>query len=306
MADLYTFGELMHDLYSALGQLQTQLATGGSTTTAVSSVLVNQIGDTGYENGMLIVTKTTDGLAPLWEFQRIASQADSSGTFTVDTAFTAGIAAGDEFGYTTELYPFRTMATLASRTIQGLGDLYYVDKTTLDTAALKTEYATLAVWGRRPPFKVEIETNTTDADGNDSRWYTIPRGPGGWRWEPGAEGATGLLIFKTQPVYARNLKIHYIAEHPALDSYDDVINQLIHPNLAEAAVTYDALRWQERRLQGGDESLEKFIRDAEMHYEKMKRAHPIWLPKKDSELMAIPNRGNARERYIGVPGNVRL
>src|SRR3990167_10189764 len=72
-------------------------ATGGNTTTVVDSDLIGKYDTDAYKDAMLFIHSTTDALAPQSQFRKITGYADDTGTFTVDTAFTAAVGAGDYY-----------------------------------------------------------------------------------------------------------------------------------------------------------------------------------------------------------------
>lgn len=74
----------------------TGTASGGSTTTIVSSLL-NQP-DNHWRRLQAYVKTTTDGLAPQGESRRIASSSSSGTSVTVELPFSAAVESGDTFG----------------------------------------------------------------------------------------------------------------------------------------------------------------------------------------------------------------
>jgi hypothetical protein len=293
----YTLGQLLFDTLSALGQMTTYKASGGSTTTAIRT-------NTGYTQtnltGTLIVRETTDGLAPQHEFSEVTAFAPSTGTFTVGDAFTAGIGSGDIFGFASPLFPTRQIIESINEGLRSLGDLHLVDTTTLDTADNKTEYAASVLWKRRPPYRIDVQTNTSDADGNDNRWWTIRD----WEYIPAAPGSTGLLVM---PQFASgyDLRIWYQDNHPRVTDYDDVIAEVIPPELAVAVCAEKALLWQKNRTQSSEPGILKAWQDSRVAKEEAMNMYKVWRPERKQKALRILGK---RFWYYdeGSPNKVRL
>lgn len=83
-------------------------ATGGSTTTVVdsSAALSGATTDT-YDNWWVKITTTTDGAAPQGEVRQISEggYTAASGTFTVPSAFSAAVGAGDTYEMHRDFHP---------------------------------------------------------------------------------------------------------------------------------------------------------------------------------------------------------
>ena len=106
----FTLSNLLVGAFQGLGQMTIgNKATGGSTTTVVDSTQANTARDNAWKNGAMFITRDAGGAsaAPEGQFQRISAFTNSSGTFTVETAFSTAVAAGDIYGYTSPYYPLR-------------------------------------------------------------------------------------------------------------------------------------------------------------------------------------------------------
>ena len=281
----YFLWQLLRDAYQELGQLQVAQATGGTTTTLVDSQLSGGRDD-DWNGGTVIVLDDAGGAgdAPEGEFAVVTDYEDTSGTLMIDT-LTAAVAAGDTYGLANALYPLRQMIELANLALKGLGDILQVDTVTLTTAAGQTEYSAAAAWQRRPPIRVDIQTNTNDAD--DNRWEIVR----GWEFVPAAAGSAGLIGFRTQPTAGRKLRVWYLGAHPRLEAYDDPIHESIVETLAAAAVVEKALLWQVSRLDGQNDFLLQRLNDARSALEQARQQHPIWRGTKHSRGIAIRGRG---------------
>ena len=117
----YYLSNLMQDAYRKMGMLNVSIATGGSDTTIVDSKLAAVGKDDAWKESVMFIVRDSSGVAPENEFNRISAYDAASGTFTVDTAFTAAVASGDTYAYTTPEIKLREMIELANASIQSLG-----------------------------------------------------------------------------------------------------------------------------------------------------------------------------------------
>lgn len=269
----YHLSNLLQDAYKKLGQYQAFPATGGSATTAIVGQLA---GELSLKAGALFVVEDSNNSAPEGEYERITGYAKGTGTFTVDSMNSIGV--GDIVAIVNDLFPLHTMVELANDAMRKLGDIVIVDTTTLDSASNKTEYA-LEIAAKRNLLQVDVQTNTADA--NDNRWYTlfdvetIPANP----------GVAGLMILE-QLSAGRDLRYWYMDVHPRLNSYDDFIDESIHPELATIALTVAALEWQWARIRN----------------EKIKADLNKWTTELDRALQRWPiNRPPRKARMITLP-----
>jgi hypothetical protein len=238
----YTLSNALVDLYGELGQQNVHVATGAGTTTTIIDANYTDDGD---RIGSIIITRDAGGAgaAPEGQYQRVSEYAVNTGTFTTD-AFTAATAAGDEFIYVNNKFPLNTMVRAAiNAALRDLGYIDYVDTSSFTTVANQTEYALPVALKHAQPKKVEIQSETDDA--NDNRWVNVPD----WEVVPAAPGSTGLLII---PQYAADydLKVWYETVHPTLNVYSDTISETVPPALLTAMAKVKALQWKTARSRG--------------------------------------------------------
>lgn len=276
----YTLSNLLQDIYAELGQLTVTTSTGGTTTTAVDSKQTGAHSDDDWKNGALIVI-AADSAAPEGEFQRISGYTDSSGTFEVDTAFSAAVANGDTFGFVSDYYPLRTLIELGNAGLRALGDIALVDTTTLDTTADTSEYAAALNWKRRRPLMIDYQ-GRTGASG-DNQWVRVYD----WEFIPALPNSTGLIIFNEELPQGRDIRIWYVDSHPRVSAYSDVLSETIAPELAVAAAVERALRWQNSRQGGGDPFLLQRWNDAKIELARARVNFPIWTPRRVSKLLKV-------------------
>ena len=291
----YTLSNLLQDMYKELGQLNVSVATGGTPTTVVDSKLVNRYGDDDWKEGSLFVVRDAAGAgaSPEGKFERVSAYANSTGTFTI-ASITNSTVSGDTFGFASEFYPLYNMIELANDGLRSLGDVTLVDTTTLEVVANQTEYAAAVAWKRRKPTRIDIQGRTGDA--NDNQWYPLDA----WEYIPAGAGTAGLIVFRDQLSVGRDLRIWYIAQHPRLSAYSDVVNEAIHPELATWAGVTKALAWQKKRLgQGADDTIVQALNEARVEFERAKAEHPIYRERRRRKVNVIAwnNLGEDRDDF---------
>ena len=276
----YTLSKLLQDIYTELGEMTVTTATGGSTITGVDSKQSSKHSDGDWKDGGLVVI-AADGAAPEAEYQGISAYVDSSGTFTVDTAFSAAVGSGDTFGFTSDYYPLFTMIELANAGLRALGDIALVDTTTLDSITDTSEYNAATAWKRRRPLMIDYQGRSGAS--SDNQWVRVYD----WEFVPSAPGSTGLIIFNEQIPDGRDIRIWYVDSHPRLSVFSDTISETITPELAVAAGLERALRWQNSRSGGGDDFLLQRWNDAKIELASARVRFPIWTPKRVAKLMNV-------------------
>lgn len=280
----YTVSNAIMSALMRIGQLNISKATGGSTTTVVDTTIdpENQEDD-AYKNGLLVVVRDSAGAsaAPEGEFNRISAFVADTGTFTVESALTAAVASGDTYGYTSPNYTLNDMKRLLNEALQELGDMPFIDTTTLDTVAGDTEYAAALAWKRRKPYRIDFQTKTGDAQ--DNQWKQIYD----WEWVPAAAGSTGKIIFARYPIGSRDIRVWYKDRHPIVDAYSDAINERIDPELVARALVYQIRNWEVERDDGGDQTLMQKWNKAKSELNESKVDRPIERPKRQSKLLIL-------------------
>ena len=285
--------DLLVEAYRRLGQFnESGVTSGTAATTIIDSSLAGKGADDDWIDGAVFMTYTTDAAAPLGQFQVVTDYADATGTFTFAT-MTAATGAGDRYGYVSQLYPLQTIIGLANSALQSLGDIPLVDTTTLDTAASQTEYTYSVAWKRNPPYRVDMQTKTTDAD--DNQWIELRD----WEYIPATAAGTGLLILPQLPA-SRGLRIWYQGPHPAVQAYSDDIYAGFNPELITLMLVERALEWQNSRLQGGDPFLMQRWNDAKQQAAMAKQNYRVWKPIRRAGLMIVGS--HVEEDRFSYPG----
>ena len=282
----YMLWQLIRDVYQNLGRSEIGTASGGTTTTLVDGSLAGRGRDDAYNRGTVLIF-SADGEAPEGEIRQVADYEGSTGTFTFENAMNAAPAAGDLYLRVDPYFPYRSIIEQVNTALVKLGEITLVDSSTLETAENQTEYAAAVTWKRRPPLRVDLQNQPDTA--NDNRWETIHW----WEYVPAAAGAEGRIVFDRPLPGGRKLRVWYIASHPRVSAFDDEINELIHPALAAAATTVEALTWQNARISGSSKALSGQLEAAKADLEQIKRLYPTWKPVRQSR-MRLAGLGRAR------------
>lgn len=278
-----TLGDIVRDVVFELG-FRENTATGGTTATLIDSDLGGN--DDDYNGGLVIVTQDSalGGAAPEDEFAEVTDYTSSTGTITcAASSFTVAPASGDSYIVTMPDYPYRQILRAINRGLQELGDIPKVDTTTLDTASAQTEYDYAITWKRKPPYRIDLQEYTNDA--NDNRWSEISRGF--WYHVPAAAGSAGKIIFKGQLPTGRDLRVWYQGPHDAVDTYSDTIYEGFHPDLVVAEATYRLLRWRFAEQRGADDHLAQLLNEAQEWRERKRQQHLIWKPQRRSKIFTF-------------------
>ena len=292
-----TVSSILKDSLVTLGQLKISVATGGTTVTVADSTLSGTDDDL-IGGTLLILRKNADDptAAPAGQFARISDYTASGGTISIAVGgeFTVSPATGDIYGASNgKDFPHNQMLDFIDKAVKEY-DIPVVDTTSIDTESSKTEYSYPKAAKRQPPYRVDIQIKTTDAD--DNQWDEISRGL--WEYVPAAADTVGLLILPQLPS-GRDIRIWYKGAHGTIWDYDDVVYEGIHPRLLEWVAVRNALIWKNAQ-QPADENIIIQLRKAENEVAMMKAEHKIWKPKRKSKLLILGRGGYDRD-MIATP-----
>jgi len=265
----YTLANLLRDSMSHLGRTQARMlkATGGTTTIFIDTNIEEgwmTDDDDQVVDGTLIVTYDAGGAsaAPEGEAQRISAYSESAEQFTVDTAFTAAIAAGDEAMFITSEFPLIELKRQANAVLQELGYIALVD-ISITSSSDVNEY-TLPVGLK---YSDPIQVWYADDDADDRIQFTD------FHIIPAAPGVAGKIVLRGLPD-ARQVYIYYNGVHPALTTYSSPVSETIDPALFSWALADAIWRWKEPtdpyEIQRKNEAATKA--------EQFKIMRPVWKP----------------------------
>ncbi len=277
----YNLSNLLESAYRALGRTYSFVATGGSATTAICTNLKEKYQEGDIDDYTLFVSTTTDGLTPQGRYAAVSSYLESTNTITMATV-TDVIAAGDVITLADTQFPLQEMIALANLALSSLGDMVFVD-TSLTAASGQTEYDIPVTMKRCKPFKVQIQGVTDDSDNN--QYKTIS----GSAYEivPVTAGSVGKLIFRDEQEDGHTIKIWYAGVHPELTSYNSTVSEYIHPQLAQAALVFQALNWMNSQTAGSNDFWMQRQNAAQREFEIALQRFPIWKPKRSNALLDV-------------------
>jgi hypothetical protein len=193
--------------------------------------------------------------------------------------FTVAIEAGDTFAYAKGTYKLRQLIEHVNAALRKIGQIKTVDTTTLDTVANQTEYTCPVAW-KYGITEVDIQDNPNDS--NDNNW--IPNHD--WKYIPAAAGTAGLLIFKKQPTASRDVRVRYLAPHPRVSAYNDVIHESVDEDLLVAAVVEAALTWRYNRTRDPDDRI--LLNSARQELAEAKATLPVTNNRRRPKIFTIP------------------
>lgn len=254
-----------------LQALQESIATGGSATTIVDSVLAALAWpDDSFNGGTAFLIRDAGGsaAAPEKESRVVSDFVGSSGTVTT-AAFSQAVAAGDSYGVISNRYPRGLLVSKVNEALQELGDVPTVDMSSLTTAADTREYS-LPVACKKDLRQVWIAQDTAAP----YRWEEVLSVYVEW----GAANAVGKLIFPYQPPTGLKLKLVYEAAHGYVQADSDVISDYLS---ADWLATEAAVRCAKFRLNGpgsDEKNLTNLVNDLLVQAERGRRRRRVNWP----------------------------
>jgi hypothetical protein len=233
-------GQLLERVYRAMhADILDGVATGGSTTTIVDTLVANKFPQSKFVGWVAFLSTTTDGLAPQSQYSTLSAWT-TAGTATMP-AVTVAVGAGDTYSFANakQSIPLQTLIKLCYDGLTALGRIHYIDAsiTTLDNTKRYT--LPIATKGTRPR-KITLRDATT---------YAVTSAPA-WDIEPAAPGSTETLVFESEPDVNLKIVIDYLIQHPALTVYSSNVSENVHDELAVAYCMEKAMHWnmnQKRR-----------------------------------------------------------
>lgn len=298
-ANRYQLTDLLQDAWYRLGQFKTWKATGGSTTTLVNSLWAG-VEDQFFDDddpslvyGTAVVVRDAGGAlaAPHGEFGMITDYDAASFTATLET-LSAAIAAGDEVGIASPLFPLRDMIRLANLALTRLGKIDIVD-TSISIAASQTEY-TLPAAIQKKPKRVRKQTLQT---ANDNEWKLVQ----GWDVIPATAGSNWTLVIP-QLTQGYSLEVLYEGIHPELTAFDSPIQDAILPELAINALLAEAYQWYNNQIGGTSQYYLQRENKAIQDLQAAKVEYPI--QRVIEQIQGLPHWG-ARGEYVPLTSDLR-
>jgi len=282
--------QIARDVWADLGMiapLEEFLATGGNTTTIVNAKWGDRPSAPTDDYALdytAIVVRDADGAsaAPEGQMQRVSLYNSETYTYTVDTAFTAGVASGDLVALANAFIPLREMMRAMNRGLQDIGYIENVDATL--TATTDTYEYTLPVELKREEIRRLEWDNGTYKEPISSNFDVRLSAP----------GSTGVLIISEPP--AGTLYIRYDGIHPQLTAYNSYVSETINPTLVVAAASAHALEWYNSSKSGNDAYWLQRENKAWQDLENARARYPVTKTQKTSRFFVLGQRSN---RYPG-------
>lgn len=276
--------DILMRVHDELGGLKYGLATGGSSTTLVDSGLGGS--DDDWNDGTVFVVEA-DGAAPEGEFAEITDYAQGTGTLTFSSTGINGIssapAALDEYALASSKYKLDKMRGVINRALTKLPVLT-VDES-LTTAANTKEYTIPAVANDALRRVYIAQTSTASNEG----WVQM------FNWYQEAN----VLIFRSQPVTGKTIKLDHMAAQARLAAYSDLLSNFIPLNriVAEAYFLADVERI--RRKGGRSVSMKRKLDDAKIDLAAARRQWKIYDPGTPFKPILSGKRGRNRRQAYG-------
>lgn len=220
----YTLFDISYRVARELAPVFESLATGGSTTTIIDTLrLSNQFGDDYFNLGTAWVLRDAGGAgaAPEKEFARVSDFVSTTGTATI-AALSAAVGAGDRYALASARYDLDRIIGAINAALARI-KVPTEDITTLTTASGQLEYS-LPAGVLDEGIEVWYQGQTGDTDAN--MWLRLHN----WHIAEMGTGTQKLLIFHSQPISGRVLKIVYYLPHAALYASTDKLRENIDIN----------------------------------------------------------------------------
>ncbi len=273
--------DLTYRVASEIGILQEGEATGGSTTTLIDTLNLDQVDDY-WNNGTVWFPYGATPATPQGEYTVVSDfdNGTNTATITAVTATTSGIryaiAKGGKTGYRLD-----QIITAINRVVQSI-HIRTVDTTTVDTAAAQTEY-TLPTGINTENIEVWIETIISDAD--DNQWVKAYN----TYIQKTAGGTADTLVFPEQPPYPRDVKLVYGAPHVLLIAYTDKLDEDVHEERIVYKAAYNLLRNFRMREESKDEWLLEAIAELRALAQQAELMYPVPAPKRQGTILDVGN-----------------
>ena len=276
----YNLFDLTYRVARELNAVSEGTATGGSATTLIDTVYLDQ--DDDYWNGgtvWVIYDAGAAAAAPEGEWARITNHVSSTKTITC-TTLTAGIAASDLYAVADDEYKRGAIVSQINRSLVDMGEIIYTDTTTITTADDQTEYTLptgLAAGNLR-----EVWLQGDDDDSDDNRYTLIKN----WYVQVTATGTAEELVLQYQYASGYALKLVYVAPHPQMYTRTSKLSETIPlPNILYPSVL-NLLRYKKANTENP-----KYDTEIVKYETKVARLTPLPKPRKQGRLLTLGATG---------------
>ena len=280
----YTLFDLTYMVARELGLTEESIATGGSTTTLVDTVMRDEPDDYWNEGTIWVLRDAGGaGAAPEGEYSRISDFVSSTGTMTLIDPLTAAIAGGDRYACMTSHVPLDVIIQKINDSLMELGPVPYVDITSITIQDNKTEY-TLPIASKHDLREVYLETNL---DVVDHQWVKLYN----WDVQQSDPGATPTLVLPEQYTAGYALKLVYMANHLPLRVYDAVLLEDVPVERVITPAVLACFEYRKRRT--GWNTWDDEIRRYELLVEQVKLYKRVRKPARTSHIPLAGDQSQA-------------
>lgn len=272
----YTLFDLSYRVARECGIVLESIATGGSTSTLIDTLMLDQQNDY-WNKGTIWILRDAGGAsaAPEREVRIISDFVNSSATANVSSNFTAAVASGDRFAIAEKYIPYDVIVQKINQALTDLGPIPYTDTSSLTTAADTTEY-TLPGATNLDLREVYLQINLGEPDNN--AWQPIHN----WRKELSDPGNADTLILPETVTAGYALKLVYIATHPQLFQPTDPLSEHVPLERVIYPAVLECLRW--RKVRNASDQWNDEIAKYEQKMLNIKAMHPITYPQRSNRI----------------------
>ena len=259
-----TLFDLTYRVMRELGLTHDGTATGGAATTINDTVDRTEAND--YWNGgtaWILYDAGGAGASPEGKYAKI-TDSTSAGALTIVTV-TDAVAAGDRYSVSRNIVPLEIVIQKINQALFALGSVPLYSTATA-IAANQTEYSLPAAV--RDIRRVSYQTVD---DSNDNRWVELQ----GWFIQPNnTSGGADVLILPEQLSASFDMKIDYMAPHPSLNIYSDILYDAVPPELVVYPAVVECLRFRRQRS-GWQREFEADLQRYDDLAEKMRQSRSL-------------------------------
>lgn len=287
----YTLFDVAYRAARELGICIEGTATGGSTTTTIDTVYLQDRYDNDWFNAgemFLLYDAGGAGGAPQGEWARITDFVMATGVVT-HSAVTVAVAAGDRYALIDSEYTLDVLIANINAVLQELM-IPTVDTTSLETDNDVTEY-TLPAGVLDRSIKVWIQRNSTTSHNLWMEYHD-------WYIAETATGTAKKLIFRTQPPEPWDLKLEYWLPHTPLYARTDKLNEALNINRVCAEAALKCLQWKQAQKSQVDPVLNSRIELQMERVARMKNKYPNKTPKVKLATYGIVNNFDDMETSV--------
>ena len=284
----YTLFDLTYKVARELGLAKEGVATGGSTTSLVDTLMRTEPDDY-WNNGTVWVLRDAGGAeaAPEGEYAVITDFVQSTSTMTIQT-LTAAIAGGDRYGCMMRYIPLDVIIQQINDALMLLGTIPYADKVSITIENNKTEYA-LPIASKQDLREVWLQTNLDLTDNQYVKLYN-------WKVEQADPGAAPRLILPEQYTAGYALKLVYMANHPAMLVATATLSEFVPVERVIVPAVLGCYKW--RKVQTGWNRWDDQIRHYEALVEQVKMNKRVVKPGRTPNITYAP-----QDRLGDYPGD---